>query len=247
MGIQTVRPTGAISEAPGGTPGTYQATPVTVPVIRINELMADNQTAVPHGTNFPDWIELFNGSAQTVDLANWSLSDDSNLRKFVFPAETSLSSGEFLVVWCDDQTNAPGWHAGFALDRTGETVFLFDATTNRVDALGFGFQLPDYSLGRVGENGQTWSLTLPTPGTANQAAALASPTNLVINEWQANPFAGGSDWVEIYNRDPDAPAALLGLYLGNGIVSKQLHDLSFIAAAGHSVLNCDEQPGIGPP
>src|SRR6185369_6990696 len=97
---------------------------------------------VVNGGTHPDWVELRNTSGSPVDLTSWSLSDDGDARKFVFPAGTILPANGFLVVWCDAVTNATlGLHAGFALDREGDNVFLFNAATQRVDAVTFGFQV----------------------------------------------------------------------------------------------------------
>jgi len=205
--------------------------------------MADNLSAVPDGTNFPDWIEVCNVSAQAADLTGWSLTDDSEPRKFVFPPGTILAGGDCLVVWCDGRTNAPGLHASFALDRSGESVFLYDALTSRVDAVTFGLQLPDFSIGIAGQYND-WQLTQPTPGSPNVAVATAAVTNLVLNEWMANPVAGADDWVELHNRDTDRPAALKGLYLGNGSALCQLQSLSFIGPGGHVLLWADEKSGV---
>jgi hypothetical protein len=169
------------SFAPHGTPGLAPAPP-PVSYIVLNEVMAENLSAVPSAGGYPDWVELHNRGPGNVNLAGWSLTDSSQARKFVFPPNTILPLGGHLVVWCDSNTNAPGLHAGFALSRNGETVSLFDTNTNRVDALTFGLQLADYSLGRVAGE---WQLTLPTPGAANTAAPLAAATNLALNEWLA--------------------------------------------------------------
>lgn len=149
--------------------------------------MAGNATAVQNGANFPDWVELYNRTSNSVSLANWSLSNSGNTRKFVFPANATLAAGGYLVVWCDASTNDPGLHTGFGLAKSGENVFLYDANTNRVDAVSFGQQITDLSLGRV--NGQ-WQLTLPTPNAPNVAATLGASTNVSINEWLANPAPG---------------------------------------------------------
>lgn len=221
-----------------GTPGAAGAA-LPVPGIVLNEIMADNRSAVTNGGLYPDWIELFNPGSNSVDLANWSLTDDGNARKFVFPAINLPASG-FLIVWCDTDTNAPGLHSGFALGRNGESVFLFDASTNLVDAFSYGLQLPDKSVGRVGN---TWQLTLPTPGGANIAAPLASATNLVINEWMANPVSGENDWVELFNRDTNNPVALRGLYLATSNGVQRMPALSFIAPHGYVQWHADEQAG----
>jgi hypothetical protein len=231
------------SAAPGGTPGIVEPPVVTLPLVRLNELMADIVSAVAQGTNYPDWIELFNGSTQTVSLAGWSLSDDGNPRKFVLPTGAELAPGAFLVLWCDADTNAPGLHTGFSLDRDGEAVFLYDAQTNLVDALRYGLQLPDYSVGCVNDLTCEWSLTAPTPGLSNAAVLLAAPTNVVINEWLANPPAGADDWIELYNRDTNRPASLGGLYLANAATLSRIRPLSFIAAGGFRLFLADEHPG----
>ncbi len=228
------------SAVTNGTPGIVSPPPTPGAVV-LNEVMADNLSAVNNGGTFPDWIELYNSGAQAVDLSGWSLTDDGNPRKFVFPTNTTVAAGGYLVLWCDSATNtAPGLHAGFALGRNGETVSLYDAGIHRVDALTFGLQVPDYSVGRV--NGQ-WQLTLPTTNAPNQAAPLAASTNLVINEWLANAAPGGSDWIELYNPATNAPAPLHGTYVGISNTTFQITSLSFVPAGGFVQLFADEKAG----
>jgi len=222
-----------------GTPGLAPTAPAESQVI-INELMADNQTAVQHHGTYPDWIELHNCSSSSVDISNWSLTDSSDPRKFVFPAGTVVPAGGYLVVWCDTATNLPGLHTGFALDRTGETVSLFNVATNRVDAVTYGLQLTDYSVGKVA--GQ-WQLTIPTPGYENVPAEVGSPTNLVINEWLANAPPGGADWIELWNRNQARPVPLQGIGFGISNAVFRYNALSFIGAGGFVRLFADELPG----
>jgi hypothetical protein len=108
-----------------------------------------------------------------------------------------------------------------------------------VDALTYGLQLPDYSVGMV--NGQ-WVLTTPTPGASNQAAPVASQSGLVINEWLANAAAGGSDWLELYN-PATQPVSLQGLFLAQGSDLCRMNALSFLSPLGHLQLFADEKPG----
>ena len=222
----------------GGTPGTV--TSFAAPAIRFSEIMAANVTAVTNYGTTPDWIELYNPNAQDVNLEGWSLSDNSNPRRFVFPAGAFIPANGYLVVWCDSATT-PGLHAGFGLDQTGETIFLYDAQTNRVDGISFGMQLPDYSLAML--NGE-WKLGLPTPGAVNQAAPVANYTNLVINEWLANSAPGQSDWIELFNTSTNLPVALNGFYLANSNTIFRINALSFIPAAGYALFYADEQPGV---
>jgi hypothetical protein len=221
-----------------GTPGLPPVAPSPGDVV-INEIMADNVSAVDNAGAFPDWVELHNRGSNSVNLANWSLTDNSAARKYIFP-DTPLPAGDYLVVWCDTATNAPGLHTGFALDKSGETLSLFDAATNRVDAITFGLQLTDYTVGRVAGE---WQLTLPTPKAENVTAALASPTNLAINEWLAKPAPGGQDWLELFNRSSNAPVSLRGLYLATSNSVYHLRSLSFVAPRGYTQLFAEEQSG----
>lgn len=223
-----------------GTPGAATS-PSPAQTILFNEVMADNVSAVTNGNTFPDWVELHNPSGTPTNIANWSLSDDGNARKFVFPANTTVPANGFLVVWCDAATNTtPGLHAGFNLAREGETLSLYNTATSRVDAITIGLQLSNYSVGRLGAG---WALTQPTPGATNLAATVAAMTNLSVNEWLANPVAGQPDWIELFN-PAAAPVSLQGLYLANSNRLHQLRALSFIPAGGHVQLLADQ--GVGP-
>ena len=225
-----------------GTPGAANsAASLPIPDVRLNELMADNLSAVVNGTTHPDWIELYNAGVSGVDLGGWSLTDGGNPRKFVFPPGTLLSSGGYLVVWCDSATNTtPGLHTDFALNRDGESIFLYNNSTSLVDAVSFGLQVADYSIGRISGS---WELNVPTPNGANVGAGLGSATNLAINEWMANPAAGQNDWIELFNRSSSQPVGLRGLYLGTTGGVQQITSLSFLGPQGFAQLFTDE--GIG--
>jgi hypothetical protein len=230
------------SDAPNGTPGTLAGPPPPPGSIVLNEVMAENISAVPNGATYPDWIEIRNTAGSVANLAGWSLTDDGAPRKFVFPTN-SLSlvpANGYLVVWCDSTTNVtPGLHTGFALGKNGETIFLYNASTVRVDSVTFGLQLSNNSVGVISN---TWRLTTPTPNAPNVALALGSVTNLAINEWLADAVPGGSDWIELYNRST-APVSLQGIYLGNGSTVFQITALSFIPPRSFVQLLADELPG----
>ncbi|HYW97267.1 MAG TPA: CotH kinase family protein, partial [Bacteroidales bacterium] len=68
--------------------------------ITINEVMASNsRTLQDNDGRFPDWIELFNKTSTTIDLAGYSITDNKKEpRKYVFPSFT-MSPSEFLVVY----------------------------------------------------------------------------------------------------------------------------------------------------
>jgi hypothetical protein len=230
------------SAAVNGSPGAVAGVPALSPV-RLNEVMAENAGAVTNGGTLPDWLELRNAGPDAVNLANWSLSNSGNARKFVIPNGTDLAAGGYLVVWCDSQTNAPGLHTGFTLGRKGESLFLYDAATNRVDAFSFGLQLPNYTVGRLGPDA-AWQLTAPTPGSNNVPAVLGAATNLIINEWLANSAPGAADWIELFNASSNRPVALSGLYFETSNALFQIRSLSFVGPRDFVQLFADEEPGF---
>jgi len=222
-----------------GSPGVVAPGQPGAPAILFNEVMAENLTAVPKDGGFPDWIELLNPGAVTINLSGWRLSDGAN--DFVFAAGTTLDAGNLMVIWCDTNSATSGIHSGFGLSRNGESLFLYDAAGVLVDAIGFGLQIADRTIGRSGGN---WRLNQPTPGAVNVEASTGSQASLVLNEWLANAVPGGDDWIELFNLDGTLPVSLKGIGFtttAGGI--GELRSLSFIAPAGHVVLRADENPG----
>jgi hypothetical protein len=230
------------SASDDGSPGRANPVPIA-PMVWINEVMAYNTTAVSNAWGFSDWVEIHNRGSQSVDLAGWSLSSEEGQRKWAFPQDAHLAPGDFLLVWYDAQTNSPGLHAGFALERHGDTLALYDSATHRVDAVTYGPQLPNQSIGRVSTGTGEWQLNQPTPGVANQPVSLVFATHLVINEWMANPQPGSADWLELYNPSDTAPAALMDVYLGTSNALFQIKSIAFVAPQGYVRLWADEQSG----
>ncbi len=214
--------------------------------VRLNEIMAENTGSVLNAGYAPDFVELFNNSGVPQPLDQFSLSDNPEVPgRYIFPPGTTIPPQSYLTVWCDDATNAPGLHAGFALDNDGQTVALFAVTPSGyqlTDAVTFGLQIVDKSIGRVGSP-PTWVLCEPSQNSVNVAAVLGSPALLTINEWMATSTSG-PDWFEIYN--PQAlPVALGGLFLSdrtNNPAITRIVDLSFIAARGFRQFIADEDP-----
>jgi len=217
--------------------------------LRLNEVLARNDSAVPVGSRYPDLIELLNAGPGTLDLAGMSLTDDADdRRKFVFPSGTTLGAGQFLVLYADNQTTPPGLHLGFALKQEGDDLHLFDTNGQLLDSVAFGPQLADLSIGRLDDG--SWALTEPTFGGANVAAHTGDPEMLVINEWLAaglSPIT--EDFVELLNPG-SLPVDLGGLYLTDVPESNparhRIAPLSYIPARGFAVYLADGHEENGP-
>jgi Lamin Tail Domain len=202
----------------------------------LNEVMADNQRTLANENEFPDWVELINTGAAAVDLGGWTLTDNlSQPAKYAFPTGTVLNPGAHLLVYCDSSTSLPGLHTGFGLNNKGEVVALYAPGNPFVpaDSVLFGWQLADYSIGRVPDASGGWVLNLPTPEDANRAAPTGSVSRLFLNEWMANDFAG-PDWLELYNDDP-LPVSIGGVVFTDSLglpSDPALANLYFIEGGG---------------
>lgn len=144
-------------------------------LVVINELMASNSDsfADPQG-EYDDWLELHNLTDEAVLLTGMYLTDkEDDLRKWEFPENTEIPPNGYLIVWLDEDENAPtGLHANFKLARGGETVMLVDtdARSNQVlDAITFGEQEKDTAFGRWPNGTGTFQVVQMTPGAQNRS------------------------------------------------------------------------------
>ena len=151
---------------------------VSVPVVKgspivINELMASNTKSLadPQG-HYEDWLELHNLTGDVVNLSGMYLTDKiDNLKKWAFPADTTIPAHGYLLVWLDEDGKAEaGLHANFKLSRNGETVMLVDTDTrgNQVlDTVAFEKQEKDVALGRWPNGSGKLKQVQTTPGKEN--------------------------------------------------------------------------------
>ena len=176
----------------GGTPGI--ANSVKAPVqLFINEFMADNDTTIADPQDeYDDWIELYNGGAQyiniggkyiTDDLINpveWQIPDNS-------PDSTMILPGEFLLLWADKDSENGILHLDIKLSASGEQIGVYDEDGITVlDTITFGAQQIDVSFGRIPNGGENLIfMTKPTPGESN-----TSVINLSLKVFLEGPFNG---------------------------------------------------------
>jgi autotransporter-associated beta strand protein len=198
---------------------TWTVNTALAPHVRINEVLAENVTAVPHNpgpsVTYPDVVELYNDGQGTMNLSDMSLSNSpSSPRRFVFPAGTTLGQGQYLVLYGGTDTVTPANQLGFSFSQSGDSLYLYNSLANGgglVDSITFGIQLPERSIGRLADG--TWALTTPTFGAMNKALPTATSSKLKINEWLASEsVTSANDFVEVYNGDT-LPVNMGGMYL----------------------------------
>jgi hypothetical protein len=226
-------------------------TTIGVPVV-LNEVLASNHSLTNADGSTADWVELFNPTTNALNLADLSLSDDPNLpRKFVFPPGSTIPSGGYLLVYCNNNLPVSPTNTGFALNAEGGSVLLFTSLANGgglIDGLTYGLQTPDFSLGRIPNGSGAWTLTTPSPASLNSEASLGTVATLTANEWMADP-ASGSDWFELYNSGTK-PVSLGGFFFTDDLTKKTMSPippLSFIGAGANGFVQfwADSNPNAG--
>lgn len=167
--------------------------PADDPVVRINELMASNDSTVEDERGEEDdWVELLNVSGEDLDLSGYGLqrSDPSGAGEgavWVAPEGTTLPPGGHLVVWLDGQPDQGGLHAPFTLDRSGGALQLLapaDAGGDVVDRVAWSDLGTDVALARTPDAGPAWAPTIQaTPGNANphDPGSSLDPSDLLFD------------------------------------------------------------------
>lgn len=138
--------------------------------VRINEIMSANDSALfTEAGETADWIELINTGSSPVNLAGYSLEKQAgDSKQFVFP-EQILSSGESVIVFCDNKNrNTAGYeyHAPFGISRAGDTLLLFNPKGTAVDSVNIPELSENQVYARTGSD--SWDVSYDfTPGLGN--------------------------------------------------------------------------------
>jgi len=122
-----------------------------------------------------DWIEIYNGSGQAVNLSGYGLSSDlKNKYEYTF-GNVSIESGGYIVVYATGP-NVPSsfaskLHAPFTVSSRGEVLYLTDQDGYTMDVFHTGRQSQGYTSGRTGSDEATrYFFMQETPGAQNPEA-----------------------------------------------------------------------------
>lgn len=163
--------------------------------MRINEVLVINED------NFVDdygkrhgWVELFNTSAGTVNIAGCFLTDDkSNPKKYPIPKGdvlTQIPPRQHILFWADKEPDRGTFHVSFMLDPSKENyVALYDADGKTLidEVVIPASQKADISYGRLVDGEAQWGqLTKVTPSTNN----VTLDSNEKIDNFKTNDSWG---------------------------------------------------------
>ena len=145
--------------------------------VRINEVSAANDVAVNEYIKRNDWIELFNTTADDIDVAGMYLSDDPDnpMKWAISGPQTLIPAFGHLVVWCDKLDAISQLHAPFKLDADGGSVVLSAADGSWSDRLDYPAHDGNSTIGRYPDGAHAiYFMPRPTIGKTNKLGMTAA-------------------------------------------------------------------------
>ncbi len=228
----------------------------------INEFMSHNDTAWPGPNNDnPDWIELYNGSDETIDVGGMYLTDklDDLTMSMIgdnAPELTTMAPGSFLVLIADGNPEFGPLHLDFKLSDNEDFALVYSDGSTIADQANSEVVPDDMSMGRVPDGTDNWVILDPsTPGVSN---TTEPGIHLVINEFMAsNDYSivdengDHEDWIEIYNAGTQA-VDIGGMWVTDDLANPMTSmipdtnpEITTIQPGGYLILWADKQPEQG--
>jgi len=165
--------------------------PVEDSVLKLNEIMSKDVN------DNPDWIEVYNGGTQAVDISGYWLNDKAVAEGgFQIPNGTTIQAGGFYVVDSDE--------SGQSISSGGEDVSLSEPDKTVIDHTVTPDMSNDVGLtwGREIDGIGEWRIGSPTPGASN-GSAVNTPPILV-----AEPLTEFMDVYAVTASDADGIASV---------------------------------------
>ncbi len=136
----------------------------------ISEIMSSNdQTIQDKFGKYSDYIEIYNGYDEDINLEGYYLSDDSfMIKKWSFP-DITIKAHEYLVVFASGNNTVEDGelHTNFKLDMKGESVILADKDATVISKVYANLGLKDTSYGYDTDTEEYYYYYEGTPGSAN--------------------------------------------------------------------------------
>ena len=183
----------------------------------INEILPNNKGIFKTKlyNEYSGYIEIKNISEETINLENYSLSNESTvIYKWQFPNIT-IKPNEVILIFTsnrDNKTDLSELHTTFKLKNTNGEVILSDKSGHIIDLYKYE-KLPS-GMAVIYENNNYLVGNSISPGYSNtvdgikkfQKEYMEVPEDLIINEVMNSNYEylaqnGGEyyDWIELYN------------------------------------------------
>jgi hypothetical protein len=121
----------------------------------INEFSAHESDHLDEKAEAEDWIEIYNNSEETIDLAGLFISDNlSQDQKYQIKATdgTTIGPGEYKILYADEELFDGPLHVNFKLSADGESIGLYQKVGNdlqTLDQLSYDAQIHGSSYSRI--------------------------------------------------------------------------------------------------
>ncbi len=212
----------------GNLHNTFAAATHFIPPIAQTLVINEVLSTIKCGTSTKNqWIEIWNGYANPINLQDWFIEDGANPpnKLQIVNSNTSLPAHQFALLSKDGSTWSSCYkpvpsgvvtaQLGGQIDINTGVLRLLDNQSHIIDRIEFGTasarlnSLAGQSIERkiLGEDsatGDTFNandFTLRYSPTAG--FALPQIQTVVINEFLPHPISG-SDWIELYNSSSSA-------------------------------------------
>ena len=126
--------------------------------LRINEMMSLNNTAwATEQNHYPDWIELYNCSSDSILLSDYFLSDDrQKIEQWRLP-NRYIQGGGFFSVYASGMDME--MDCNFKISSQGEALFLSHKSMGLVDSLPAVTLDADQSFGHYPDGSDVFGKT----------------------------------------------------------------------------------------
>jgi hypothetical protein len=141
--------------------------------IVINEFMPSNATIIQdEAGGSGDWIELYNLTEASIDLAGYFISDKlDNPTKMELGSGLNIEAGGTLLLWADSDPEQGPAHLSFNLAKDGEAIVLTSPMGDMLDSIDYANATTDSSFARVPDGvGAFGFCQSPTPNAPNDTA-----------------------------------------------------------------------------
>ncbi len=152
--------------------------------VRINEVSAANSMYVNDRFKKNDWVELYNTTADDIDLNGMYISDDlSKPKKYQISAQESgastiIPAHGYKLIWCDKLDPKSQLHASFKLDADGGDIILTAADMSWTDTLSYCAHNGTQTVGRYPDaSDSVYVMDVPTIETSNIVTSYATGYN----------------------------------------------------------------------
>lgn len=148
--------------------------------IKINEISAANTMAVNDNFKKKDWIELYNTTTESIDIAGMYISDkEDNPKKYQIPSgviNTVIEPNGHIVLWADEKEGISQLHVPFKLgNEDGEKVILTSEDGSWKDVLTYTAHSGNQSVGLYPDGSNSvYVMDAPTIGKCNILDSYAS-------------------------------------------------------------------------